>query len=138
MPPEGIGGRAGGGALTIIGHHTAALLVALHAASWPIHTPFTCHMAVVELNTLVLMLERTVTIGGTLVTSTLHAVFMASWVVTRLIWFPFLAVRLSLMGGYPSLARRLVCIVSLLALTLLQFVWTWNSCVPPEKQVALR
>ena len=132
------GGSAGGGALTIMGHHLAALVVALHAATWPIHTPFVCHMAVVELNTLVLTAKRTVTIGGTLVTSTLHAIFVASWVVTRLIWFPFLCVKLSLIGGYPSLARRLVCTVSLLALTVLQFVWTWNFCVPPEKQVALR
>ena len=78
-----------------------------------------------------------VTIGGALVTGLLHKLFVASWVVTRLVWFPFLALRLSFMGGYPTVARRLVCVVSLLALTLLQMVWTWNFCVPPEKRVAL-
>jgi len=136
VQPDISGGSAGGGALTLLGHHVLALLIALHAATWGPHTPFTSHMAVVEMNTLILMLERTVTFGGALVTATLHKLFVASWVATRLIWFPFLAVRLSLMGGYPSLARRLVCASCVFLLSVLQFVWTWNFLMP-EKQIAL-
>lgn len=135
LRPEIAGGTEGGGALTLLGHHAAALLISLHAATWPLHLHYTAHMAVVEMNTLILMLERTVP-GGPLVTGTLHKLFVASWVLTRLMWFPFLALRLSIMGGYPSVGRQLVCAGCLLLLTTLQFVWTWNFLVP-ERQVPL-
>jgi hypothetical protein len=50
---------------------------------------------------------------------------------------PFLAVYLSFIDGYPSLARRVICSAMLSGLTVLQVVWTWNFCVPPEKQFPL-
>jgi len=136
LQPEVAGGTAGGGAITLLGHHLAALIIAVHAATWSLHTPYTCWMSVVEVNTFILMLERRLP-GGALVTALMHKLFVGSWVVTRLVWFPMLALRLGAMADYPSLGRRLLCSGCLALLTGLQLVWTWNFCVPPEKQIGL-
>ena len=136
LRPEIAGGTAGGGALTLLAHHAAALFIAAHAAMWAPHTGYTSYMAVVEINTLILMLERTVA-RGALVTAVLHKLFVGSWVITRLVWFPILAVHLIGLGNYPSMIVQLVCACCLVALTVLQLVWTWNFCVPPERQIAL-
>lgn len=136
LHPNVIGGVDGGGGNTLLVHHAAALLIAVHAATCVLHTPYTCWMSVVEANTLLLMLKKNWT-GGPLVQTLLDWLFVASWVVTRLIWFPIIAVYFSIMHGYPSLIRRLVCSCMLAGLTVLQVLWTWNFCVPPARQIPL-
>merc|ERR1712127_631434 len=90
LQPEIAGGTAGGGAVTLLVHHLAAGIIALHAATWSLHTPYVCWMSVVEINTLILMLERRLP-GGAMVTALMHKLFVGSWVITRLLWFPILA-----------------------------------------------
>lgn len=136
LRPEIAGGQEGGGANTLLSHHGFALLVAMHALTWAPHTHYTCWMTVVEVNTLILMLERRLPVGAPSA-PLVHKTFVGSWVVTRLLWFPFLAAKLSMMDSYPSAAVHLTCAGSLLALTALQLVWTWNFCVPPERQIPL-
>jgi len=135
LQPEVAGGTEGGGAVTLLGHHVAALAIALHAATWALHTQYTCWMTVVEINTLVLMIERQLADG--VLKAVANKIFIASWVATRLLWFPILSVRFSIMAGYPSLARRLVCAACLAFLTVLQGLWTWNFLVPAERQITL-
>lgn len=136
LQPE-IVSESGGGGYTLIGHHIAAFIVAAHGATWALHTQYVCWMSVVEINTLILMLKRTVGEGPALLASLLDKLFLASWVGTRLVWFPFVAVWVTFMGGYPSLARRLLCGGCAAVLTALQVVWTWNFCVPEHRQVTL-
>ena len=135
--PEIAGGQAGGGAFTLLVHHAAAFVVAFHALSWAPHTPYTCQMTVIEMNTFILMVERQLPAGAR-VTDVVHKLFVGSWVVTRLLWFPFLAVKLSLLNTYPSLLVQLACAGAMLVLTLQQLVWTWNFCVPAHRQIPLR
>jgi len=126
----------GGGATTLLIHHAMALVVAMHAVTWTLHTRYTCWLTVLETNTLILMFKKSWS-GGAGVQAFLDKLFVASWVVTRLLWFPFVAVYLSAVDGYPSLLRRVLCALTLNGLTVLQGLWTWNFCVPPEKQIAL-
>lgn len=125
-----------GGALTLLSHHVFALVVSVHALTWAAHTHYTCEMTVVEVNTLVLMLERQLPEGAPM-TSFVHTLFVGSWVLLRLVWFPYLAAQLAFLGDYPSDAIHLACAASLLALTVHQLLWTWNFCVPEEKWVPL-
>jgi len=136
VKPEIIGGTEGGGGITLLAHHVMAAVISLHALVWSPHRHYTCWLTVLEVNTLLLMFKKNWP-GGALFQKVLDKLFVASWVVTRLIWFPFLAVYLSFIDGYPSLARRVICSAMLSGLTVLQVVWTWNFCVPPEKQFPL-
>ena len=47
-----------GGAGTLLAHHLAAIYISWHAATWAPHTKYTSYMAVVEFNTLLLMLKK--------------------------------------------------------------------------------
>jgi len=125
-----------GGALTLLSHHAFALVVAAHALTWVAHTHHTCEMTVVEVNTLILMLERQLPEGSP-IASFVHMLFVGSWVVLRLLWFPYLAAQLAFLSDYPSDGIHLACAASLLALTVHQLLWTWNFCVPEEKWVPL-
>ena len=95
-------------------------------------------MSVIEINTLVLMLSRQAKVG-TLVPGS-DKVCIATWVLSRLLWFPYLAVRLALLGDYPSMARCLLCSGCVFGLTLLMHVAavcvdTWNFLVAVAKRV---
>ena len=125
-----------GGALTLLSHHFFALVVSLHALTWAPHTHYTSHMTIVELNTLILMLERQLP-NGAASAPLVHKLFVSSWVVLRLLWFPYLATKLAFLGTYPNEAVHLACAASLLALTLHQLVWTWNFCVPEKRWIPL-
>ena len=137
LRPEIAGGQAGGGAQTLLGHHAAAFLISFHALTWAPHTHYTCWMTVVEINTLILMLEKQLPVGAP-TTALVHKAFVGSWVILRMMWFPYLAFQLSFIDTYPSTAVHVACAASLLALTVLQCIWTWNFCVPPERQIPLR
>ena len=120
-----------GGALTLLSHHLFALIVSLHALTWAPHTHYTCQMTVVEVNTLILMLERQLP-DGAAIAPAVHLLFTSSWVLLRVLWFPYLAAKLALLGDYPSEAVHLACAASLLALVVHQLIWTWNFCVPEK------
>ena len=121
-----------GGALTLLSHHAFAFAIASHAFMWDPHTQYTCQMTVVEINTLILMLERQLPNGSPFAPA-VHKLFVSSWVLLRLLWFPYFAAQLALLGDYPSELMHMICALSLLALTMHQLVWTWNFCVPKEK-----
>lgn len=125
-----------GGALTLLSHHVFALVVSVHALTWAPHTHYTCQMTVVEINTLVLMLERQLPDGAPLAPF-VNKLFVASWVILRLLWFPYLAAQLALLADYPSEAVHLCCATALFALTVHQLLWTWNFCVPEKRWVPL-
>jgi len=134
--PEIVGSGASGGAAMLLSHHFAAIGVAWHAATFPLHTRYTSYMAVVEVNTLLLLLKKHM--PGKQVKAVLDKMFMATWVGLRLVWFPLLLMWLILPGQvYPSLFRRLFCTGCAMWLAALQFLWTWNFLVPVEKRVNL-
>ena len=108
-----------GGAVTLLSHHVFALVVSLHALTWAPHTHYTCDMTVIEINTLILMLERLLPEGAP-TARIVHQLFVGSWVLLRLLWFPYLAATLALLGDYPSEAMHVACAASLFALTVHQ------------------
>ena len=98
-----------GGAGTLLAHHLAAIYISWHAATWAPHTKYTSYMAVVEFNTLLLMLKKcapgkllrlglglglrlglalTLTLTGKLLRAVLDKLFLASWLSLRLVWLP--------------------------------------------------
>ena len=136
LRPEIAGGQSGGGTATLLYHHAAALLVAAHALTWAPHTHYTSWMTIVEINTLVMMIQKQLAPGSPAATVANKA-FVGSWVATRCLWFPFLAAKLAVLPDFPSDLVHVCCVASLLSLTVMQLLWTWNFCVPPEKQVPL-
>ena len=75
-----------GGAGTLLAHHLAAIYISWHAATWAPHTKYTSYMAVVEFNTLLLMLKKCA--PGKLLRAVLDKLFLASWLSLRLVWLP--------------------------------------------------
>jgi hypothetical protein len=130
------GDGASGGVATLLAHHFAAIGVSWHAATWAPHTMYTSYMAVVEINTLFLMLKSHV--PGKRVKAALDKIFLATWLSLRLVWLPPLLVWLVLPGQvYPSLFRHIFCAACASWLVALQFLWTWNFLVDPTKRVNL-
>ena len=137
---------------SLIGHHLMAIVVALHAATYAPHTHFTSWMSVVEISTLcapsptseshphpsfffdsrpraslslsarrLLMIKRHVPEG---LKAPIELAFKITWVASRVLWFPILAVHLSMQTTWPSAQRRIVCSACCYGLALLQWVWT--------------
>merc|ERR1740124_1332045 len=130
------GDGASGGVATLLAHHFAAIGVSWHAATWAPHTKYTSYMAVVEINTLFLMLKSHV--PGAQVKAVLDKIFLATWLSLRLLWLPPLLIWLSLPGQvYPSLLRHVFCAGCATWLVSLQFLWTWNFLVDKKKRVNL-
>ena len=50
--------------------------------------------------------------------------FKITWVASRVIWFPILAVILSMQTNWPSARRRIICSACCYCLAILQWVWT--------------
>ena len=115
-------------------HHCATLVVAGHAATWAPHVHFTSQMAVVEFSTLILMLKRFCS-GSTL--KLLDLAFKVSWVATRVVWLPCLAVLLSLRSDWPSVSRRVLCSGCAFGLAALQWVWTVRGEPAPKPEAPL-
>lgn len=130
------GDGASGGVATLLAHHFAAIVFSWHAATWAPHTKYTSMMAVVEINTLFLMLKNRV--PGKRIVAVLDKLFLGTWLSLRLLWLPALLVWLCLPGQvYPSLFRRALCTGCASWLLSLQFLWTWNFLVDPSKRVNL-
>ena len=100
------------------------MVVAAHAVTWAPHTRFTSWMGVVEVSTLLLMLKRYAPSAQT--RAALDLAFKVTWVASRVVWFPILAVFLSLQQEWPSLGRRIVCSGCVMGLAALQWFWTVN------------
>ena len=114
---------------SILGHHLMALVVSAHAVTWAPHTHYTSWMSIVEINTLILMLKRHV---PTSFRPFMDLAFKVTWVATRVIWFPILAVYLSLLSTWPTALRRYVCTAGLYGLALLQWAWTLRGEKPED------
>lgn len=106
----------------ILGHHLACIVIAFHAATFAPHTRFTCWMGVVELSTLLLLLKGYA--SSDRAKAWLEVGFKVTWVVSRCLWFPILAVYLSALPDWPSVVRRVVCGGCTFGLVLLQWLWT--------------
>ena len=114
---------------SIFGHHLMALVVSAHAVTYAPHTHYTSWMSIVEINTLLLMLKRHVPVH---LRSLMDLAFKITWVATRVIWFPILAVYLSLLSTWPTAARRIVCTAGLYGLAILQWAWTLRGEKPED------
>ena len=135
LDPEGVsGGTDGGGARALLGHHALALLVSLHAATHEPHRRYTSWVTVVEINTLILMLKKNITKPAPL-NKALNLLFLSTWIISRLIWFPLLSIYIAFLPGYPGLIQQLVVGFAMFGLTALQYIWTYNFFVPPERQI---
>ena len=137
LRPEIAGGQSGGGATTLLYHHAAALLISVHAFTWAPHTHYTSWMTVVEINTLIMMIQKQLAPGSPAANAANKA-FIGSWVATRILWFPYLSLKLASLPDYPSDLVHVACASSMLGLTVLQLLWTWNFCVDESKQVPLQ
>lgn len=80
-------------------------------------------VAIVEFNTLILTIKKRVPTATT-AWAVLDLAFKVTWVVTRMLWFPILAVHLSLQPDFPSVGRRVLCSSCAYGLALLQWIWT--------------
>ena len=74
------------------------------------------------LSTLLLLLKSQA--RGERTGALLDLAFKVTWVLSRCLWFPVLAVYLSSLPNWPSLGRRLLCSGCTFGLVLLQWLWT--------------
>ena len=112
-------------------HHILAMTVAVHAATWAPHTRFTSWMGVVELSTLLLVVKR---YAPARCVKALDVAFKITWVASRVVWFPILAVYLTLQRDFPSVTRRVFCSGCCIGLAALQWFWTVRR--PDQKRAA--
>lgn len=117
---------------TLIGHHVVTVLLLACPLSYAPLLRMVSWMTVVEVNTLLLILKRWLRSS-----KLLDFGFNLTWLLTRVLWFPIVAVYVNCFVrdwglGWLAVARRVVTCSCVTSLALLQLVWTRNALLPKQ------
>jgi len=113
----------------LLAHHAATVLLVGHTLVHPAHLSWVASFAVVEINTWLLIARRHVGRASARVRAILAVAFYATWIGIRVLWFPFVALKVWCCSSpWPSgLYGRVAYVgigVTATALTVLQCVWS--------------
>mmetsp|Transcript_25434 Transcript_25434/g.33001 ORF Transcript_25434/g.33001 Transcript_25434/m.33001 type:complete len:252 (-) Transcript_25434:200-955(-) len=81
---------------TVLGHHIAVLVVLIDPVTTPVHRVYTAAAMIVEINTTLLIVRRRFKLG-----LLCEIPFAMSWILIRIIWYPFFTVYL-LLCAFPE------------------------------------
>jgi hypothetical protein len=109
----------------LLSHHGVTILLLAHALRHSAHLHYVAWMSVVEANTLLLVLKRHLRHWC------IEAAFFASWLLIRVVWFPYVAFHMCFVErNWPSRATHAVVASCTSALALLQLMWTQKALGP--------
>jgi hypothetical protein len=110
--------------LTIMLHHFVTLWLVYHPCMHPANADMTAKCTVVEVNTLILTLNRE------LKWKSLTYAFYATWVSMRLVWYPYLIFhfheRITSFGAKPFDYTYCQTVVAVVVLCALNWLWTFE------------
>lgn len=127
-----------GSRAALLVHHAATLVLLWHPLTHRAHLKYVAWMSVVELNTWFLVARRHFK------RSWIKAMFNATWLGTRVLWFPYAAwhvsfsKKLSWPSGADGARRRALVSGCMLTLTVLQLRWSRRVLGWHRRRPALR